>query len=440
MTSNFGMPASSVAGAAHGGKSIYEARILIADDEPLCCRLLAGILRRQNFTNLHFAEGGKTAMEQVRASPPDLLLLDMQMPDLSGLEVCRQVRSLPEFVDLPILIQTATVDRKEMGDVFTAGASDFLSKPINPSELVSRVVVHLERRKLLRELREYRERISSELDAARRMQFELLPSPQIQQQLATTAGLRIGSYARSSSEIGGDIWGLLPIDAASFGIFLADFTGHGVTAALNTFRLHALIHEYNALHSDPVGLLSVLNTRLARLLPAGQFATFFYVVIDHAAAELRFASAGAPPAIIKSGLCDPSILAEATGLPLGIAADVRYELHRSPFARDATLLLFSDGLSEFPNLRGHRIEEAGLLKAMDGCHPDLTPHEVIDQLCRSAGITSDDALPDDTTIICIDRRGAGAPCFQNAALVPERTPLLAPHQQQDPQNAEQQPC
>ena len=193
--------ASSGAGTAtaRAGSSIFDAKILIADDEPLSCRLLAGILRRKRFTNIRFAEGGHSALELVDSFEPDLVLLDVQMPDLGGMEVCQRVRANPALVDLPILMQTATVDRKEMGLLFQAGASDFLSKPINPSELVSRVTVHLERRTLLRELRDYRERTSMELDAARRMQFDLLPAQPFQQELAAAAGMRIASYSRSSS-------------------------------------------------------------------------------------------------------------------------------------------------------------------------------------------------------------------------------------------------
>ena len=87
----------------------------------------------------------------------------MQMPDMSGLDVCRQLRADPKFADMPILVQTATVDRKKMGELFAGGASDFLSKPVNPSELIARVTIHLERWNSLRELRAYRERISREL-------------------------------------------------------------------------------------------------------------------------------------------------------------------------------------------------------------------------------------------------------------------------------------
>ncbi|MFX4470365.1 hypothetical protein ABTA54_19870, partial [Acinetobacter baumannii] len=82
----------------------------------------------------------------------------------------------------------------------------------------------------------FRVRISRELDAARRMQADLLPAAEDVQSIANAARLRVAAYNRSSSELGGDLWGVLPIDASHFGIFLADFTGHGVKAALNTFR------------------------------------------------------------------------------------------------------------------------------------------------------------------------------------------------------------
>lgn len=407
--------------------SIYGAKILIADDEMLCCRLLAGILRRRQFSDIRFAKGGRSALELLHSFQPDLLLLDMQMPDLSGQEVCRQIRADPAFVDLPILVQTATVDRKEMGLLFEAGASDFLSKPINPSELVSRVMVHLERRNLLRELRAYRERTSQELNAARRMQFDLLPVQPNKQEIATAAGMRIGSYCRSSSEIGGDLWGILPINASSFGLFLADFAGHGVTAALNTFRLHALIHEHSVLHGDPAGLLEMLNERLAAVLSPGQFATFLYVVVDSSTDRIHFASAGAPPPIVTLGLDGAAALVEVSGLPLGVVRGAKYQLHDRPFGPGSMLLLFSDGLSEFPDDRGGRIGDEGLRSVVDACNPGLTPHQVIDRLCQAAGVGEDNALPDDTTIVCLDRRAESASrsCRQSLAgqgSIPEASP------------------
>ena len=430
--------AFSYAAAADGAVSngIRDARILIADDDPLSRRLLVGILQKQNFRNLKVAEGGNAALELFRSFQPDLVLLDMQMPDIGGLEICRRARAHPDTVDIPILVQTATVNRREMGNLFAAGASDFLSKPINPSELVARVIVHLERRELLQELRQYRERTSLELESARRMQLDLLPSPEAQLALASAAGLRLGSFSRSSSEIGGDLWGLLPIDDSRFGVFVADFTGHGVRAALNTFRLHALIHEHRSLHRDPARLLSVLNERLTHLLPRGQFATFLYAIVDHAAGTLLVASAGSPPPIITAGIEGPSCLFETAGVPLGIAPGLQYEQQVHAFGPGSRLLLFSDGLPEFPNISGDRIGEAGLVAAVDAVKPDLAPGDVIDGLCRLTGIADADMLPDDTTIICIDRRGGPLPdtCKQ-CVLSGDRLPASAechPMKQEEP--------
>ncbi|MGJ4891880.1 PP2C family protein-serine/threonine phosphatase [Bradyrhizobium sp. HKCCYLR20261] len=398
-------------------EGLANARILIADDDPLCRRLVAGVLRAQKFTNIEFAEGGLSAMEQVHSFRPDLMLLDMQMPDISGLDVCRRLRAKPEFADVPILVQTATVDRKKMGELFSAGASDFLSKPLNPSELIARVVVHLERWNSLRELRDYRERISRELEAAHRMQVELLPDPVTLQWAARTADLRMATYNRSSSELGGDLWGILPISNGAFGIFLADFTGHGVNAALNTFRLHALIHEYKALHDDPGALLSMLNERLVRLLRTGQFATFMYVVVNHRANVLKCASAGAPPAILVQGIDGRARLCDTSGFPLGVERGVQYRTSRRKFSPGSLLLLFSDGLSEFPNAKGERIGDDGLVKALNACGPALAPQEVIDRLCSAAGIGEASPLPDDTTIVCLDRR---AGLRHNAERAPDR--------------------
>jgi sigma-B regulation protein RsbU (phosphoserine phosphatase) len=191
-------------------------------------------------------------------------------------------------------------------------------------------------------------------------------------------------------------------------VFLADFAGHGATAALNTFRLHALIHEHRNLHHDPCRLLAMLNDRLVGMLSPGQFATFFYAVLETSADRLRFASAGAPPPIIALGRNGSTDLIEASGLPLGVIRGAEYQLHKCAFPSDSTLLMFSDGLSEFPDPQGFRIGDEALRKVVEICRHEPTPHHIIERVCRAAGIGADDALPDDVTIVCLDRRSDAA--------------------------------
>lgn len=409
-----------------GTRSIHGSKILIVDDEPLCCRLSAQILLAARFSNVQFVHGGHQALARIQSFKPDLVLLDMQMPDLSGLAVCQQIRNDPNLVDLPVLMQTATVDRKDMGALFDAGASDFLSKPINPSELVSRVSVHLERRFLMQELRTYRERTSLELEAARRMQIDLLPSKDAHFDVATRAGIRMASFSQSSSEIGGDLWGVLPIQGTAFGVFLADFAGHGVTAALNTFRLHALIHEHEDLHRDPAGLLGILNQRFAAVLTPGQFATFLYAVVDPSADRITFASAGAPCPVIGQGHHGSAMLIDVSGLPLGVVRDVEYQLHERDFGPGSKLVLFSDGLSEAVDPRGNRIGDEGVCEIVGACEAELQPDQIIDRLCRATGISAGRTLADDTTIVCLERSTEPAPCIRrNLPLAREIVPQPA---------------
>jgi sigma-B regulation protein RsbU (phosphoserine phosphatase) len=383
-------------------QSITSSTILIVGDAPLANGLIIRILRRAGFIDIHMVEGGQ-AMRRIDALKPDLVLVDSELLELDRIALCVEIRADPRFANLPIIVQTELGNRVDGPTLFAIKVSDILVKPINPNELVTRVANHLERVELLRELRQYHDRTREELGAARRMQLDLLPPLPLQHGMAAAHGLRAATFYRPSSEIGGDVWGVLPIDQDSFGIFLIDFAGHGVTAALNVFRLHALVLELKALHRSPSALLARLNDALLPILPRGQFATFLYVVIDMAESRLRLASAGAPPPVLRPADGSQPTLLDSAGIPLGVMQGPHYQQHEHRFDPGAMLLMFSDGLTEFPDENGDRIGEDGLLPLIDRCEAGLAPDEVVTRVREAAGIDVDGVLPDDTMIICIDR-------------------------------------
>ena len=382
--------------------SIRSSTILIVGDAPLGNDLIVRILRRAGFADIHTAEGAQ-AMSQIEALEPDLVLIDSELLERDRIQLCVDIRSDPRFANLPIIVQTVLGHRADGPTLFAIKVSDILVKPLNPNELVTRVANHLERVELLRELRQYHDRTREELGAARRMQLDLLPSLPIDHGMAAMHGLRVATFYQPSSEIGGDVWGVLPIDQSCFGVFLVDFAGHGVTAALNVFRLHALVLELKMLHRDPAALLGRLNDALVPVLPCGQFATFFYAVIDMAESRLRFASAGAPPPVLRPADGSAARLLDSAGIPLGVMQGPRYQQHEHGFDPGAMLLLFSDGLSEFPDENGDRIGEEGLLRLVSRCETGLAPDAVVMRVREAAGIDVDGRLPDDTMVICIDR-------------------------------------
>jgi class 3 adenylate cyclase len=113
-------------------------RILVADDNAANVKLLEDLLRYHGY-EVEVAFDGVAALAALRARLPDLLLLDVLMPGLDGYEVCRAVRADPALAMLPVVMVTALGDREERVRGLDAGADDFLSKPLNPPELVARV-------------------------------------------------------------------------------------------------------------------------------------------------------------------------------------------------------------------------------------------------------------------------------------------------------------
>jgi DNA-binding response OmpR family regulator len=114
------------------------AHILVVDDVEKNTRLLADLLTAKGYRT-STAGSGEQALEQIDAEAPDLVLLDVMMPGLSGYEVCQALRAAPRHALLPVVLVTALDPATERVKGIAAGADDFLSKPINQAELLARV-------------------------------------------------------------------------------------------------------------------------------------------------------------------------------------------------------------------------------------------------------------------------------------------------------------
>jgi two-component system phosphate regulon response regulator PhoB len=120
-------------------------RILVVDDEPDLLELVRVNLRQAGY-DVETAEAGREALETLRRSPPDLMVLDLMLPDLSGTEICRRVRQDPELAALPIVMLTAKADEVDRVVGLELGADDYVTKPFSPRELTLRVRAVLRRR------------------------------------------------------------------------------------------------------------------------------------------------------------------------------------------------------------------------------------------------------------------------------------------------------
>ena len=112
-------------------------KLLAVDDEPLVLRLLAATLDGLGYGNADFAKSGDEALrclEQAR-TPYSCILLDIRMPGMSGIELCQNIRRLPQYRDTPIIMLTALAEKEFIDESFAAGATDYMNKPIDATEL-----------------------------------------------------------------------------------------------------------------------------------------------------------------------------------------------------------------------------------------------------------------------------------------------------------------
>jgi PleD family two-component response regulator len=117
--------------------------ILIVDDTTKNIQVLGNMLYSKGY-NISVATSGKEALESVKAKTPDLILLDIQMPEMDGFEVCKNLKSNPSTKEIPVIFLTAVTDPEKIVHGFELGAVDYITKPLNPAELFMRVATHIE--------------------------------------------------------------------------------------------------------------------------------------------------------------------------------------------------------------------------------------------------------------------------------------------------------
>ena len=127
------------------------ARLLIVDDTPQNLRLISDFLAEQGF-ELMLTRSGAQALEKIHLATPDLVLLDVRMPDMDGFEVCRRLKAEPSVAGIPVIFMTAVDDTAHKVEGFRLGAVDYVTKPIQREELVARIRLHLQLHRLQREL------------------------------------------------------------------------------------------------------------------------------------------------------------------------------------------------------------------------------------------------------------------------------------------------
>ena len=380
------------------------ARILVVDDDAISRKILAQLLASAGHDSRECEDGAK-ALQLIHAKPPSLLLLDFDMPGLNGAEVLRRLRSDadPAVAQIPAIMLTGHGSEESEVSCLQAGADDFVTKPINAAVLLARIETQLRLRSMRRqlerqndELEEWRGNLERDLEAARLTQQSLIP-----QKPPPLPGWQVAACYRAVIQVGGDIYGWLPMKDSRILFWIADGTGHGAAAALLTTLAKLLFHHGSVEHDAPATVMERVNSDFRSIFGARFFMTAMCVALDPASGHASVVGAGHPPLlVIRDNGATESIASIAP--PLGLIEHPEFTETGIGFEAGDAFLLYTDGLFGSAKDERRRLTPQRLEKMLDHSAPSA---EALLKgiLTQVAPDNAGDALPDDLAALAVRR-------------------------------------
>jgi len=389
-------------------------RLLLVDDDPFF-RELVGLKLRERGWHVEEAAGAQAALERA-AGPIELLLMDIEMPEMDGIEAVRRLRASRDALERPVIMLTGRGEDAAVVEALAAGANDFVEKGADLSVLCARILTHLtlkrtadRARRLEAELTAKHQRLESGLAAAARVQRAFLP-----QQLPATDAVAFAWSFEPSEYLAGDMLGVLDLGSGCYGCYLLDVMGHGVAAALDSVsiaRQLARVGEPDAIVTEvddkgaarpvaPERVAGALNRRFQRENRSGRFFTLVYAVVCPALGRVEFVCAGHPgPLLVRPGQAPAQHQPAAFPIGVGEEAYVGMSLAVRPGDR---LFFFTDGLLEVrAGGRGAMFGMEGLERALAGTGP---LEEVLERTLETVRTHAGGPLDDDASLLALEIR------------------------------------
>jgi len=304
-------------------------RAVVIEDDPDIRGLLVRVLVKQGF-DVTQAGAGLPGVEEVRRAKPDLVTLDLNLPDLDGLEVCKLLR---EFSDAFIVMLTARADELNKLTGLDNGADEYISKPFSPRELQSRINALFRRRPSQAAASATR----SELERATEVQQSLLPKEDIR-----VDGYDVAGLFRPSRSVGGDFydWYQTP---DGLHLTFADAMGKGMGAALIAATVRAVMRSTGLRQDLDAGFASASKAIASDLDSSNSFVTLFHARLDAASGKISYVDAGHGLAlhVQQEGQADrlPS-----GGPPVGAWPGTQWPKAELDLAPGDSLVVVSDGV------------------------------------------------------------------------------------------------
>ena len=341
-----------------------QQKILVVDDERLNINVLVDLLKPDY--KMMAAKNGEQALKAVRiANPPDLILLDIMMPEMDGYEVCRRLKADDATRDIPVIFVTAMGETSDETKGLEVGAVDYLTKPISPPIVQARVKTHLALKRNMAELQQaysiieaQKERMEEELNVGRDIQMSMVP--QKFPAFPDRDEFSIHAALHPAREVGGDFYDFFFIDENRLCVCIGDVSGKGVPAALFMAVTRTLIKARATDDTSTASIITRVNDEISRDNKAYMFITIFLGILNTVTGELIYTNAGHNPSLIRRAKGAVERLDPLHGPVVGAKKGLAYKEDSVSVSEGDVLLMYTDGVTEARNRAEEFFEEQRL--------------------------------------------------------------------------------
>lgn len=350
---------------------IEKRAVLVVDDTPANIQILMETLKDDY--RIIAAVNGKRALQLAASTPPpDIILLDVMMPEMDGYEVCAKLKADAKTRDTPIIFITAMNDAQDETKGLELGAVDYITKPFSQAVVLARVKSHLElkqareilknqnvileqrveeRTKEVLELQKTefdllmaKEKVENELNIAAQIQKSILPSSF--PAYPDRKEFELHAVMQPARYIGGDFYDFFFIDDNTLALVVADVSDKGVPAALFMMVSRTLIHSLAVDNPSPSVVLEKANNVMCQNNDSGMFVTVFLAFYNVSSGKLTATNGGHSASLIIDPDGASREWATTHGPALGFMEELPYKEETIDLEVGQTLFLYTDGVTE----------------------------------------------------------------------------------------------
>jgi len=373
-------------------------RILVVDDDRNIRKVLELHLSKAGYTVEH-AENGKRCLQLVAEYPPDLVLMDMFMPVMDGMEAVKELRKNYSRGVLPVIILSSQQDKRSWAKAIQAGANDFVPKPFDKTELLARIGTNVtvgdlnnKLYQLTKDLTQKNQLLEDEKKLAAQVQRIILPAD------LQFSSIDMDSFYHPSSKLAGDFYDAFSMrDKIIF--MIGDVAELGTAAALISFAAKSILNSFGKANKTVEEIIRLTNRIICDMLGDSElYLTLVFGIFDEQTEQLSLISAGHVPIFYlrQSG----TYPIEANGPPIGLDKNGSWQPFEKKFVKGDSLFLYTNGLVAAKNKHGIPF---GRNQLIDWINYDRSSADQVNFVSQEVLNYCDNQVDDDITILALRR-------------------------------------